>query len=210
MGGNQNTEYRNLKPEFQGGSMSENLDRYRLDREKAVLLVVDVQQKLIPSMDPAVYASILRNIDLLIKGTAELKIPVLATEQYSKGLGKTVPELSAACESIVVEKMTFGCCGEPEFLERLRDLGRSQVIVTGMEAHVCVYQTVLGLLEGGYGVHLVRDAIISRGKIDYLSALDNAARAGAVVTTAETVLFQLLYTAAAPEFKAVSGMIKSK
>lgn len=190
--------------------MSESLDRFLLDREKAVLLVVDVQQKLIPSMDPAVYANTLKNIDLLIKGTAELKIPVVATEQYPKGLGKTVPELSAACEGIVIEKMTFGCCGEPTFLERLRELGRSQVIVTGMEAHVCVYQTVLGLLEGGCGVHLVRDAIISRGKIDYLSALDNAARAGAVVTTAETVLFQLLHTAAAPEFKAVSAMIKGK
>jgi isochorismate hydrolase len=190
--------------------MSENLDRFRLDREKAVLLVVDVQQRLIPSMDPAVYAGTLKNIDLLIRGTAELKIPVLATEQYSKGLGKTVPELAAACENIVVEKMTFGCCGEPTFLERLKELGRSQVIVTGMEAHVCVYQTVLGLLAGGYGVHLVRDAIISRGKIDYLGALDNSARAGAVVTTAETALFQLLYTAAAPEFKAISALIKGK
>jgi len=190
--------------------MSENVEVFRLDRKKAVLLVVDVQQKLIPSMDAAVYASTLKNIDLLIRGTAELKIPVMATEQYSKGLGKTVSELSAACENIVIEKMTFGCCGEPTFLERLKELGRSQVIVTGMEAHVCVYQTVLGLLEGGYGVHLVRDAIISRGKIDYLSSLDNAARAGAVVTTAETALFQLLYTAAAPEFRAISAMIKSK
>lgn len=190
--------------------MSENIDRFRLDRDKAVLLVVDVQQKLAPSMDPAVYASTLKNIDFLIRGTAELNIPVMATEQYPKGLGKTVPELAAACENIVVEKMTFGCCGEPTFLERLKELGRSQVIVTGMEAHVCVYQTVLGLLESGYGVHLVRDAIISRGKVDYLSALDNSAAAGAVVTTAETVLFQLLYAATAPEFKAISALIKGR
>jgi len=190
--------------------MPQEIDTFRLDRKKAILLVVDVQQKLIPSMDPAVYARTLKNIDLLIRGSAELQIPVVATEQYPKGLGKTVPELASACENIVVEKMSFGCCGEPSFLDRLKELGRSQVIVTGMEAHVCVYQTVLGLIEEGFGVHLVRDAIISRGKIDYLSALDNAARAGAVVTTAETALFQLLFTAAAPEFKAISTLIKNR
>ncbi len=92
----------------------------------------------------------------------------------------------------------------------MRELGRTQVIVTGMEAHVCVYQTVLGLLEAGYHVHLVRDAVCSRGKTEYLAGLENAARAGAVVTTAEAALFQLLHAAGTPEFKAISTLIKER
>ncbi|MBE0598759.1 MAG: isochorismatase family protein, partial [Desulfuromonadales bacterium] len=96
------------------------------------------------------------------------------------------------------------------FLQRLQQLGRRQVIVTGMEAHVCVWQTVLGLLQAGYQVHLVRDAIIARGKIDYLNTLESARQAGAVVTTAETAIFQLLQTAEATEFKAISALVKER
>jgi len=184
--------------------------KFWLDREKAMLVVVDVQQRLVPSMDPEVYDKVRRSIDCMVRGAELLDVPVLATEQYPKGLGPTVPELAAACTGQVIEKLSFGCCGEPTFREHLRGLGRSQVMVTGMEAHVCVYQTVLGLLEAGYRVHLLRDAICSRGKTDYLAALQNAASAGAVVTTTETALFQLLRTAAAPEFKAVSALIKGR
>ena len=184
--------------------------KFWLDREKAVMVVVDVQQRLVPSMDPAVYDRVRRSIDCVVRGAELLSVPVLATEQYPKGLGPTVPELAAACTSQVIEKMSFGCCGEPAFRDYLRGLGRSQVLVAGMEAHVCVYQTVLGLLEAGYRVHLLRDAICSRGKTDYIAALENAASAGAVVTTTEMALFQLLRTAAAPEFKAVSALIKGR
>jgi nicotinamidase-related amidase len=184
--------------------------KFWLDREKAVLIVVDVQQRLVPSMDPAVYDRVRRSIDCVVRGAELLGVPVVATEQYPKGLGPTVPELAAACAGQVIEKLTFGSCGEPVFRDYLRELGRSQVMVTGMEAHVCVYQTVLGLLEAGYRVHLLRDAICSRGKTDYLAALDNAKFAGAVVTTAEMALFQLLRTAATPEFKAVSALIKGR
>jgi nicotinamidase-related amidase len=184
--------------------------KFWLDREKAMLVVVDVQQRLVPSMDPAVYDEVRRSSDCVVHGAELLGVPVVATEQYSKGLGPTVPELAAACTGKVIEKLSFGCCGEPAFRDYLRGLGRSQVMVTGMEAHVCVYQTVLGLLEAGFRVHLLRDAICSRGKTDYLAALQNAASAGAVVTTTETALFQLLRTAAAPEFKAVSALIKGR
>jgi nicotinamidase-related amidase len=184
--------------------------KFWLDREKALLVVVDVQQRLVPSMDPLVYDMVRRSIDCMVRGAELLGVPVVATEQYPKGLGPTVPELAAACTAKVIEKLSFGCCGEPAFVDYLRGLGRSQIMVTGMEAHVCVYQTVLGLLQEGYRVHLLRDAISSRGRTDYLAALDNAAHAGAVVTTTETALFQLLRTAAAPEFKAVSALIKGR
>lgn len=184
--------------------------KFTLERDKAVLVVIDVQQRLVPSMDPAVYERVQRSIDCAVRGAELLGVPVVATEQYPKGLGPTVPELAAACAGKVIEKLSFGCCGEPAFLDYIRGLGRSQVMVTGMEAHVCVYQTVLGLLEDGYRVHLLRDAICSRGKTDYVAALENAANAGAVVSTTEMALFQLLRSASAPEFKAISALIKQR
>ncbi len=185
-------------------------EKFWLDRERAALVVIDVQQRLVPSMEKEVYDRVRRNIDCIVRGAQLLGVPVVATEQYPKGLGPTVPELSAACSGKVIEKLSFGCCGEPSFLDYLRGFGRNQVMVTGMEAHVCVYQTVLGLLAEGYLVHLLQDAVCSRGKTDYLAAMANAASAGAVVTTTETALFQLLRTAAAPEFKAVSALVKGR
>ncbi|PLX78765.1 MAG: hydrolase [Desulfuromonas sp.] len=186
------------------------IDKFQIDRHQAVLLVVDVQQKLVPAFPESVYSKTLQSIDILVKGAKELKIPTAVTEQYPKGLGNTVPELADASSDTVIEKMSFGCCGELTFMERLHQLGRSEIIVTGVEAHVCVYQTVLGLLDAGYRVHLVRDAICSRHKQDFLNAVELARSAGAVVSTAETVLFQLLQTAAAPEFKAISKLIRSR
>lgn len=191
-------------------SMNKELEKFSLDRDKAVLVVIDVQERLVPAMPPKVYKELRGTIDFLVKAAQELGVPVVATEQYPRGLGHTVSELSEACRDRVVEKVTFGCCGEPAFLSCLQEMGRSQVIVTGMEAHVCVYQTVLGLLGEGYQVHLVRDAICSRNKIDYLASLDNAAAAGAVVTTAEAGVFQMLHTAKAAEFKGISGLIKAR
>ncbi|NIN35615.1 MAG: isochorismatase family protein, partial [Gammaproteobacteria bacterium] len=132
------------------------------------------------------------------------------TEQYPKGIGHTVPELADACTDKIVEKVSFGCCGEPDYLQAMKDTGRTQVIVAGMEAHVCVYQTVLGLLEDGYHVHLLSDAICSRNKTDYLSGVANAAQAGAVVTTAETVLFQMLKESTHEQFKAISKLVKER
>lgn len=189
--------------------MNQDLSRFSLEKDKAVLLVVDVQERLIPTMSEIAYQKTLKNILFLVRGAEHLKVPIVATEQYPKGLGPTVSELSEACKSKVIEKVSFGCCGEPSFLAYMTDLGRPQVIVTGMEAHVCVYQTVLGLLKIGYNVHLVRDAIISRNKLDYLNALELASQAGATVTTAETLLFQLMGSSAAPEFKSISTLVKN-
>jgi len=185
-------------------------DRFRVDPNKAALVVIDVQEKLVPAMDRSLFHQVRGNIDMLVKGCSELDVPVIATEQYSKGLGHTVPELSDACSRAVIEKTSFGCCGEPSFLEKIEELGTSQVIVTGMEAHVCVYQTVLGLLEAGYRVHVVRDAVCSRGRIDFETAVDNFREAGAVVTTAETVLFQMVGDATSPAFKPISKLVKEK
>ena len=185
-----------------------DLKRFQLDRHNAAVAVIDVQEKLVTAMDSKRYGRMRDNIEVLLKGAGLLGVPVVATEQYPRGLGSTVGELQAACRDKVVEKVSFSCCGEPAFLDHLKALGKKQIIITGMEAHVCVYQTVLDLLENGYYVHLVRDAVISRRGGDELAGVENAARAGAVPTTVETVLFQLMKSSKSAEFKAVSSLIK--
>lgn len=190
--------------------MSNELGKFKLDAGKAVLVVIDIQERLVPAMPQDVYLRLRETVGMLVNGAGLFGIPVLTTEQYPKGIGHTVSELAEACSGNVIEKVSFGCCGEPDFRAALKKIGRSQVIVTGMEAHVCVFQTVLGLLEDGYNVHLVRDAICSRNKTDYLTAIANASQAGAVVTTAETALFQMLQQSTHEHFKAVSKLIKER
>jgi nicotinamidase-related amidase len=190
--------------------MTIDLDKFWLDREQAVLVVIDVQAKLTPAMPPKVYARMLATTAMLVEAARLFGIPVVTTEQYPQGIGHTVPELVAACQNGVVEKTSFGCCGEPAFLAALAKLGRRQMLVTGMEAHVCVYQTVLGLLGAGYDVHLVRDAICSRHKEDFRAGVSNAARAGALVVTAEMALFQFLKDSRHEQFRAISKLIKTR
>jgi len=190
--------------------MSNDLGKFKLDAEKAVLVVIDVQERLVPAMPEDIYLRLRNTVAMLVEVAGLLGLPVVTTEQYPKGIGHTVPELAAACNETVIEKVSFGCCGEPNFLAAIKETGRSQVIVTGMEAHVCVYQTVLGLLEEGYHVHLLRDAICSRNKIDFLAGIANAAQAGAVATTAETVLFQMLKQSTHEQFKAISKLVKDR
>ena len=190
--------------------MSNDLGKFKLDAEKAVLVVIDVQERLVPAMPEDIYLRLRNTVAMLVEVAGLLGIPVVTTEQYPKGIGHTVPELAAACNETVIEKVSFGCCGEPNFLKALKNTGRTQVLITGMEAHVCVYQTVLGLLEDGYYVHLLRDAICSRNKTDYLAGVANAGQAGAVVTTAETVMFQMLQKSTHEQFRAVSKLVKER
>lgn len=190
--------------------MSNDLGKFKLDAEKAVLVVIDVQERLVPAMPEDIYLRLRNTVAMLVEVAGLLGIPVVTTEQYPKGIGHTVPELAAACNETVIEKVSFGCCGEPTFLKALKNTGRTQVLITGMEAHVCVYQTVLGLLEDGYYVHLIRDAICSRNKTDYLTGVANAGQAGAVVTTAETVMFQMLQESTHEQFRAVSKLVKER
>ncbi|TNF50939.1 MAG: isochorismatase family protein [Deltaproteobacteria bacterium] len=190
--------------------MSNDLGKFNLDAEKAVLVVIDVQERLVPAMPEDVYLRLRNTVAMLVEVAGLLGLPVVTTEQYPKGIGHTVPELAAACNETVIEKVSFGCCGEASFLQALKNTGRTQVLITGMEAHVCVYQTVLGLLEDGYYVHLIRDAICSRNKTDYLAGVANAGQAGAVVTTAETVMFQMLQESTHEQFRAVSRLVKER
>ncbi|MDW7644306.1 MAG: hydrolase [Desulfuromonadales bacterium] len=181
-----------------------------LKKDGTVLVIVDVQERLVPAMDERIRQQVITNIRAIAEAAGIIGLPVLATEQYPKGLGGTVPELASYAQGPIIEKNSFSCCGEESFLDALEEKKARQILLVGMEAHVCVFQTLLDLQGRGYQVHLVRDAICSRNKTDFLTALDSARLAGATVTTTEMALFQLLQKAGTAEFKAVSALIKDR
>ena len=183
-------------------------DTYFLDRNKAVLVVIDVQEKLCRAMNPDVLTTLTANATILLEAAKELGLPVIGTEQYVKGLGETLDVLKKQLPASALEKMTFSCCGDGNFVTSLKATGRTQVIITGMETHVCVLQTVLELLEAGYTVHVVRDAVMSRKRENWQTGLEVAAAAGAVLTSTEAALFQLLKVAGTEEFKKLSKLVR--
>ena len=184
-------------------------DRFFLDRDKAVLVVIDVQEKLCVAMDHKVLHKLTRNIGILLETAAELKLPVLVTEQYVKGLGSTLPELKDKALAVpCFEKMAFSSCGSSEFVDALKATGRNQVIVTGMETHVCVLQTVIELRDAGFEVHLVKDAVMSRSKQNWQTAIEAMTLTGAVPTCTESAMFQLLRVAGTEEFRKLSRLVR--
>lgn len=145
----------------------------------------------------------------LIEAARLLDIPLVLTEQYPKGLGPTVKEIKDALPSYrPIEKLTFDCCRVDSFMDALDSLGKKRIILTGMETHICVLQTCLGLLREGFHVHVPQDAVCSRTKENFLAGIEMMRDAGAVITCTETVLFQLLERAGTEEFKAISKRIK--
>ncbi len=169
------------------------------------LLVVDVQEKLVPAI--AGHRRVVWNIGRLIDGAKVLGLAVWATEQYPKGLGPTVPELAARLGPIPA-KLTFSCSGCPGLFDVLRGGGRSKVLVCGVEAHVCVGQTVLDLLAEGFRVYVAADATGARRPADCEIALRRMESAGAVLTTTEAALFEWCQVAGTPEFKEISRLVK--
>ncbi len=190
--------------------MAEIKDKFWLAKEQAVLVVIDVQEKLVPAMDERLCGRLIGHINMLVETFKAMDLPIIATEQYPRGLGNTIAELAGATEKTCVEKVAFSCVGEPTFLAALEKTGARQVVLVGMEAHVCVYQTMIDLLDRGYTVHLVRDAICSRFKSDYDTAIRMAPQMGAVLTTTEMALFQLLGAAGGDEFKLVSKLVRRR
>ena len=183
------------------------MEKYILDRNNSLLLIVDIQEKLAAVMSHR--QKVVDNTVHLIELSKMLNIPVVITEQYPKGIGPTVKEIREAVpEYEPLIKMTFDCCGHDGFSDRITSFNRKQIILTGMETHICVLQTCLSLLKQSYPVHLVSDAVCSRKKHDFKTGKAFMHDAGAVVTTTETVLFQLLEEAGTPEFKSISKRIK--
>jgi len=183
------------------------LENYFLDKEDAALLIIDIQERLAPAMKQG--DRVIKNCQHLIELAKMIDIPITLTEQYPKGLGRTVPELQAVLPQYKpIEKTTFNCCGEPACLAQLRNINRKKVIVVGMETHVCVLQTVTSLLKGGFIPHVVQDAVCSRAEENWKTSIEFMRDAGAVITCTETVLFQLLKVAGTEEFKKISQRIK--
>ena len=176
-------------------------------RNQSTLFVVDEQARLAPAMfsrDQAV-----ANTAILIRAATRLGVPVLASEQYPKGLGPTVPEIAALLPAgAIAEKLHFSCASDPGIVARVAELGRKQIIVAGMEAHVCVLQTALGLKERGYPVYVVADATSSRRPESHALAMDRLRLAGIPVVNTEMVVFEWLEQAGTAEFKELSALIK--
>jgi nicotinamidase-related amidase len=183
------------------------LSSFVLNKEDAVLLIVDIQERLAVIMKEK--DKVVNSCRHLIELAKMQGIPVVVTEQYPKGLGRTLPELQSAVPGYKpIEKTAFNCCGEPAFLTEIKKLGKKQIIMTGMETHICVLQTTIGLLQEGVTVHVVQDATCSRAKENWKTGIAFMRDAGAVVTCTETVLFQLLKVAGTDEFKKISQRIK--
>lgn len=178
----------------------------RFTAQQGALLVVDVQEKLMALIPDR--ALVTANAVRLVNGARALGLPVWATEQYPKGLGPSVCEIT----ELIPErqsKTTFHCCAIPQFLEQLYGRRIRHVTVVGIEAHVCVAQTALELLGLGFGVQVPADAVASRAKIDWEFALRRLERAGAVVTTTEAALFEWTERSDRPEFKVIGDLVKN-
>ncbi|QJW99332.1 isochorismatase family protein [Frigoriglobus tundricola] len=180
----------------------------RLRAETSVVVVIDVQDKLLAKIPSA--AGLVRNAAFLLDAAALLAVPVRATEQYPKGLGPTTADLARRLPAPLPAKTAFSCCGAGTFLEELEMLRRPNVVLVGMETHVCVAQTALDLLHAGLHVFLPVDALAARSAIDHDTALRRLEQAGAVPTTAEAVAFEWLADATHPQFKTVSAMIVAR
>lgn len=173
------------------------------------LVVVDVQERLFAAMDVDCRDEVVKNIKILLTSAQRLGLPVLVTEQYPKGLGHTLPELGALLsDARPLEKTTFSCCAAQGFVDRLRGLGADHVILTGLEAHVCVLLTALDLLGRQFRVSVVADAVCSRRPENRELGLAQARQAGAVVTATETVVFQLLGRADTDDFRELAKLLR--
>ncbi|MFZ1110211.1 MAG: isochorismatase family protein [Rhodomicrobium sp.] len=174
-----------------------------IDARSSMLLLIDFQAKLMPAIDDAAVS--VANARRLVDAASILGVSMLFTEQYAKGLGPTVAELSPPA-ALIAHKMTFDACRAPDFLPRLPE-GRS-LVVAGCEAHICVLQTALGLIEAGRLVFVVRDAIGSRRPESKETAIRRMERHGVEIVTTEMVVFEWLQTAAHPRFREMAALIK--
>ena len=176
-------------------------------REQSLLLIVDIQEKLAPAILKA--ESVVANAKKLVLAATHLGLPILVSEQYPKGLGRTLPELRELVPpDCVFEKTHFSCLGDANFAERLRAQARSQIIVCGMEAHVCVLQTALDLAASGWAPMIVADGVSSRRAEDRDLGLARMLDSGATVVSTEMVLFEWIGQAGTSDFKALLPLIR--
>lgn len=180
-----------------------------LNPKSCALMIIDPQTKLMPAIFDA--DRVIRNTVLLLRVSQILSIPAVVTTQYAQGLGPPVSEVACAVPGITaLDKMSFGCFGDENFLAHLREVaaGRDTLLTAGVETHVCVTQTVLGALNEGYGIHVARDATSSRTEENHEAGLHRMERAGAVISSTEMMIYELLGKSGTPEFKAILPLLK--
>ena len=179
-----------------------------LDTENSLLVIVDVQQKLMNAMSNS--EKCLAKVKLLANALAVMNVPVIVTEQYPKGLGPTVDSVREvlAADTVFIEKSAFSCCGAEEFNQQIIQADRKNIIFCGVESHVCVLQTAVALLSKGYNVFLCADAASSRCENDKDLALSYLRHAGVSVLSTESIIFALLKDSKHPAFKTVSALLK--
>jgi nicotinamidase-related amidase len=178
-----------------------------LNAQSTALLLIDFQEKLFPAMHDK--DKLLRNVVKLIQGAKVLEIPIMLTEQYPRGLGPTIPEIRSLIPDIKpVEKACFNCCDEDLFCSTLDGLKRKQLLIAGIEAHICVYQTAIALVGTGYDVQVVGDCVASREPENKVTAISRMVAEGVSLTTMEMALFELLKEAKGDKFKQISNIVK--
>lgn len=177
-----------------------------VQKEKTALLIIDIQEKLMPVIQDA--EVVFANTNRLLKGASVLNIPVILTEQYPKGLGNTCAEIELSENILQVEKMCFSCMQSEDVIQQLKTNNITTLILCGVESHICVLKTALEALGNNFEVHVVADAVSSRTKENKQLALDRIRQSGAFIVSTEMILFQLIEEAGTEEFKAISRLIK--
>ena len=189
--------------------MSSSLTEKLCQLQQSQLLVIDIQEHLASAMPAEVLEKIVASTHILLTAANELDIPIIHSEQYPKGLGNTVNAIAEHFpEGSSVTKTSFSCSDAEGFNDLIATQKRQQIIITGMESHVCVLQTALQLQQKGYVVFVVEDAICSRKKFNHKNAIKRLRQSGVVVTNVESVLFEWLRDATHPKFKTLSKLIK--
>ncbi|MCL2248696.1 MAG: hydrolase [Oscillospiraceae bacterium] len=178
-----------------------------LTTENTLLLVIDFQERMMPAIRKN--EKLLLNSANFVKGCKILGVQTLVSQQYTKGLGATVPQIAEALGDFgPCEKVAFSCYMDDGIKEKLKASGKKNIMVTGVEAHICIQQTVLHLLDDGYNVYLIADCVGSRKKTDFDYARRRMTQAGAIITTLESALFEIMLTAEHPNRKEISALVK--
>lgn len=179
----------------------------RIVQEHSAGVVIDIQERLLPHIYE--HEQLVKNTGILIEGLKALGIPLLITEQYRKGLGETVPGIRQHFDPFdPMEKTAFSCCDDPHFILKLNNLSKKNVIICGIEAHVCVLQTVIDLLEDGFQPVVVNDCISSRKLSDKLIAVKRMQQEGAIITSYESILFEMARVSGNETFKTISRLVR--
>ncbi|MCK4758214.1 MAG: hydrolase [Thermoplasmata archaeon] len=178
-----------------------------IDREKLALVIIDIQDKLFHNIHDG--ESMKDNVIKLIEFSKIMGIPIILSEQYPKGLGQTIEEIRAALPSYdPLDKSSFSCCGEEDFEKRLLKLGARTIAITGIECHVCVFQTARDMLARGYVVHIISDGVSSRARENWKVGIDRMRELGATISSTEMFMFEVMEKAGTQEFKEVVPLLK--